>query len=156
MRGVLTVTDVQNQVRDFHRLMIGDAVTPEGPARLDQYNGELRCLLIEEESGEFRQAWEHRDRMAMIDALCDLLYVTLGAGVELGIDLGPFFDEVHTANMKKVGGRVREDGKQLKPEGWRHPDIEGVFHRLYGDAPEGEPQQKELALSSAASSGGRP
>jgi len=36
----------------------------------------------------------------MIDALCDLLYVTAGAPVEMGVELGPFFDEVHASNMR--------------------------------------------------------
>ncbi len=140
----MTIRESQSDVRDFHRTMIGPEVTPEAPVRLDQFNGELRCSLIEEEAREYRLAWEGRDRLAMIDALCDLLYVTLGAAVEMGVELEPFFREVHRANMTKVGGPVRPDGKQLKPEGWRAPDIAGVYRELYGEAPEGEPQQASL------------
>jgi predicted HAD superfamily Cof-like phosphohydrolase len=68
----------------------------------------------------------------MVDALCDLLYVTYGAAVDLGVDLQPFFAEVHRSNMAKVGGRKREDGKWLKPAGWTPPDIAGLLSRLYG------------------------
>jgi len=142
----MSLEQAQDSVRAFHLVMIGSTVTPHEPVRLDEYNGELRCSLIDEEAREFRAAWEARDRLAMIDALCDLLYVTLGAGVEMGVELSPFFDEVHAANMKKVGGRIREDGKQLKPEAWAPPDIAGVFSRLYGSTPEDEPRQQVLPL----------
>lgn len=62
-----------------------------------------------------------------IDGLCDLIYVTLGSAVAWGVDLDPFFSEVQRANMEKLQGPKRADGKQLKPEGWRPPDIEGVL-----------------------------
>jgi predicted HAD superfamily Cof-like phosphohydrolase len=64
----------------------------------------------------------------------------------MGVELEPFFDEVHGSNMKKVGGRVRGDGKQLKPEGWRPPDLAGVYHRLYGNISEVGPHQEVLPL----------
>jgi predicted HAD superfamily Cof-like phosphohydrolase len=38
------------------------------------------------------------------------------------VDLAPHFEEVHRANMTKLAGPKREDGKQLKPEGWQPPD----------------------------------
>ncbi len=142
------LSNAQQQVREFHGVMIGKRVTPDQPVKLSHYNGDLRCSLIEEEAGEFRCAWEARDRVAMIDALCDLVYVTLGAAVEMGIELDEFFEEVHRANMTKVGGPIREDGKQLKPRDWRAPDIQAVYRRLYGGDPSGEPVQTALALDS--------
>lgn len=40
------------------------------------------------------------------------------------------WDEVHAANMRKVGGpKCPDTGKQLKPEGWTKPDIEGVLRK---------------------------
>lgn len=128
---MLNLTDAETAVRDFHRVMIGPQVTPETPIPLEDYDGELRCSLIEEEAAEFREAWSERDRLAMIDALCDLLYVTIGAAVQMGVELAPFFREVHEANMKKTGGRLRADGKQLKPPDWKPPNIAALYHRLY-------------------------
>jgi len=58
----------------------------------------------------------------VIDALCDLVVVVHNTSNAMGVDLEPFFDEVHRANMTKVGGPKREDGKQLKPKGWTPPD----------------------------------
>ncbi len=47
--------------------------------------------------------------------------------------LDPVFDEVHAANMNKVGegGKVLRSatGKVLKPEGWVPPDVESVLER---------------------------
>lgn len=64
-----------------------------------------------------------------IDGLADLQYVVLGSAVAWGIDLGPFFEEVHRANMDKLRGPKRADGKQLKPDDWRPPDIAGTLEK---------------------------
>lgn len=72
----------------------------------------------------------------VIDGICDLLYVTYGLAVTLGIDVQPFFDEVHRSNMAKLGpdGKpvLREDGKIQKPPGWTPPDIAGILERVRG------------------------
>lgn len=65
---------------------------------------------------------------AVADSLVDLEYVLLGTYHAFGLDSEPLWQEVHTANMKKVGGPV-VDGKQEKPEGWRAPDINAVLER---------------------------
>lgn len=148
----MNVRNAQARVRDFHQVMTGDKAAPQEPIPLAEYNGHLRCSLIDEEASEFRTSWERRDRVAMIDALSDLIYVTLGAAVEMGVDIEPFLEEVHRSNMTKVGGRVREDGKQLKPDGWRAPDIAGVYAKLYGQHPAGEPRQEILQLSTRLAS----
>jgi predicted HAD superfamily Cof-like phosphohydrolase len=66
------------------------------------------------------------------DALTDLMVVTVGMGLELGMPLDRLWDEVHRSNMAKVGpdGKVtyREDGKVLKPEGWTPPDIKAALY----------------------------
>ena len=85
------------------------------------------CSLIRRRRTSSPQAVAAGDLVEMVDALCDLLYVTYGAAVDLGVDLQPFFAEVHRCNMAKVGGRRREDGKWLKPAGWTPPDIAGLL-----------------------------
>jgi predicted HAD superfamily Cof-like phosphohydrolase len=97
----------------------------------------LRIHLIEEEADETCDAIAEGDWIGTIDGLCDLLYVTYGAAVEFGIDLAPFWNEVHRSNMDKAGGPIRLDGKAMKPEGWVAPDIEGIFDRHYGHAMKG-------------------
>lgn len=63
----------------------------------------------------------------LADALGDVDYVVEGARQEFGIDGVPIAAEIHRANLAKVGGPVREDGKRLKPPGWTPPDIAGVI-----------------------------
>lgn len=65
----------------------------------------------------------------LADGLADLDYVVEGTRLEFGINGGPVAEEVHRANMAKVGGPTREDGKRLKPPGWTPPDIAGVLRR---------------------------
>lgn len=112
-------------------------------------NAQLNADLILEEAIEAAQAITGR-RVAVvwdvgsidkpaeaslaqaIDGLCDLLAVVYGAAVTFGVDLAPFWDEVHRTNIAKAGGPKRADGKQLKPDGWRPPDIDGLLERLHG------------------------
>jgi predicted HAD superfamily Cof-like phosphohydrolase len=123
------MTPEQAMVAEFHRRF---GSPPPGQPDLERFPGALRVRLIQEEADEFAQAVAEGDVAEMVDALCDLLYVTYGAAVDLGVDLEPFFAEVHRSNMAKVGGRRREDGKWLKPAGWMPPDIAGLLSRLYG------------------------
>jgi predicted HAD superfamily Cof-like phosphohydrolase len=62
-----------------------------------------------------------------IDGLCDLDYVNEGTRLEFGVNGIPVLDEVHAANMRKIDGPIREDGKRMKPPGWTPPDIERVL-----------------------------
>ena len=114
-----------DDVREFHEaLEIPVAVTPK------IRRGELRAALIEEEAAETCAAIRAGDLVGAIDGLCDVLCVVYGAALEFGVDLGPFWSEVHRTNMAKKGGPVREDGKRLKPEGWTPPDLKGVLREL--------------------------
>jgi predicted HAD superfamily Cof-like phosphohydrolase len=114
----------QSMVRDFHEKFgaaIGDA-----PAI---GHAKLRSDLIHEEALETRFAISVGDLPAAVDGLVDTIYVCLGAAVAWGVDLEPIFNAVHRANMKKVGGETRDDGKILKPAGWVAPDIEGELRK---------------------------
>lgn len=92
--------------------------------------GDLRASLIEEEARETVEAIRAGDLVQTIDGLCDLLCVVHGAALEFGVDLDPFWAEVHKTNMAKAGGPVREDGKVLKPEGWTPPRIAELLRTL--------------------------
>ena len=81
-----------------------------------------------EEFEEYREAdtlWEEAD------ALVDLVYVSLGRLVEMGITPGPAFDAVHEANMNKMPGRNAKRPKDgydaVKPLGWEPPDLEAAL-----------------------------
>jgi hypothetical protein len=115
--------DVQRDVMDFHLAVCGieDATSP-GIRRPG-----LRASLIEEEAEETVAAIRRGDLVEAIDGMCDLLCVVYGTAAEFGIDLEPFWDEVHRTNMAKAGGPIRDDGKRLKPPGWTPPDISGLL-----------------------------
>lgn len=67
------------------------------------------------------------DLPALVDATADLDYVVEGLRVRLGVDGDPIWEAVHAANMAKSTGPLREDGKRMKPEGWKAPDVEGLL-----------------------------
>jgi predicted HAD superfamily Cof-like phosphohydrolase len=91
---------------------------------------ELRVSLISEEARETCEAIMRGDLVEAIDGMCDVIYVVMGTAVAFGIDLEPFFAEVHRTNMLKVGGATRADGKILKPEGWQPPRIAEMLASL--------------------------
>lgn len=99
----------------------------------DQATQVLRMALIEEELTELRQGYINGDLVEIADAVADLLYVVYGAAVECGFDADAVFEEVHDSNMTKIpeDGQVlrREDGKTLKPPGYRPPDIKAALDR---------------------------
>src|SRR4051794_15687864 len=99
---------VQVDVEDFHSVVAGipDESTPE------IRRPELRAALIEEEAAETVAAIRAGDLVEAVDGMCDLLCVVYGTAAEFGLDLAPFWDEVHRTNMAKAGGPVREDGKR--------------------------------------------
>jgi predicted HAD superfamily Cof-like phosphohydrolase len=67
------------------------------------------------------------------DAFVDAWYYMLNTSAKKGVDLDGIFRVVHEANMAKrfPDGTFhrREDGKVLKPDGWKEPDIVGEINR---------------------------
>lgn len=61
----------------------------------------------------------------------------------LRVKIEPFFLEVHRTNMHKLTGPKREDGKQLKPPGWKPPRISALYDRLQaGNKPDCRKEMK--------------
>ena len=93
---------------------------------VDQFN--LYVKLIEEEKSELDEAIAACDNVEILDALTDILVVTLGAIHSMGADGEGAWKEVMRTNFAKIDketGKVRkrEDGKVLKPVGWVPPDL---------------------------------
>ena len=89
MSAPLTIKSHFQQVGEFHD-------TFDHPQRKEPYMvlleqelklAKFRILLMREELKEFHDAFAKHDLVEMADALCDLSYVTNGAGQCLGIDL---------------------------------------------------------------------
>jgi predicted HAD superfamily Cof-like phosphohydrolase len=84
--------------------------------------------LIDEEYGELVDAVIADDKVEQLDALVDILVVTMGAIRAAGWDGEAAWKEVMNTNFAKINpdtGKVikREDGKVLKPEGWQAPEL---------------------------------
>ena len=85
--------------------------------------------LITEEYTELQEAVDANDSLEQLDALVDILVVTIGAIRAAGWDGAGAWEEVMRTNFAKIDketGKVRkrEDGKVLKPEGWQAPQLE--------------------------------
>jgi predicted HAD superfamily Cof-like phosphohydrolase len=88
----------------------------------------LYLNLIEEEYKELTEAIDAHERQEQLDALIDILVVTIGAIHSAGFDAEGAWKEVMSTNFAKIDketGKVRkrEDGKVLKPVGWVPPEL---------------------------------
>ena len=97
-----------------------------GEFNVAQFN--LYTKLIEEEWKELKVAIDNVDQVETLDALVDILVVTIGALHSMGADAEGAWKEVMNTNFAKIDketGKVRkrEDGKVLKPVGWAPPNL---------------------------------
>ena len=111
-----------NPFKDVHTFQEACDQTPS------QENYEMYIGLIEEEFNELSEAIRHCDDVEQLDALVDILVVTIGAIRAAGWDGEGAWREVMDTNFAKIDpttGKVikREDGKVLKPEGWKAPEL---------------------------------
>lgn len=114
----------QQCVLEFHRSK--KCISNDSPTLIDGQSMVRRASLISEEFAEFLKAARTSDMLGMCDALADLLYVTYGTCVELGIDIQPFFEEVHRSNMTKVAAHD-VGGKVMKGAGYIPPDLGAIL-----------------------------
>jgi predicted HAD superfamily Cof-like phosphohydrolase len=99
-----------------------------GTENIEQYK--LYHELIKEEVQELEDSRTKEDDL---DALIDILVVTIGAIHSMGADAEGAWKEVMSTNFAKIGedGKVRkrEDGKVLKPTGWVAPDLKPFLEK---------------------------
>ena len=119
-----------NPFRDQEKFMIACDQTV-GTENQDQYG--LYLKLIEEEVQELRDSTTRADDL---DALIDILVVTIGALHSIGADAEGAWNEVMRSNFDKIDpdtGLVtkREDGKVLKPEGWTAPWLDPYLNEVH-------------------------
>ncbi|MFR9788629.1 MazG nucleotide pyrophosphohydrolase domain-containing protein [Streptomyces sp. MB22_4] len=118
-------------VREFHRAFGLDArSTPtEVPPELAAH----RWDMLAEEAAEVGEVSVEGPLDKLAHELADVVYVAYGTALVHGIDLDEVIAEIHRANMSKLGpgGQVsrRADGKVLKGEHYRAPDVSSVLRR---------------------------
>ena len=91
--------------------------------------------LIDEEVTELKEAIAAGDQLEILDALEDIMVVTIGAVHSAGMDGEGAWKEVMKTNFAKIDretGKVRkrEDGKVLKPLGWTPPDLKPYVKKI--------------------------
>jgi len=125
---------MSNLFRDQEKFMKAcDQSVTGDTAQFDMYMN-----LIDEEYKELKDA---PDDVETLDALIDILVVTIGAIHSAGWDAEGAWKEVMSTNFAKINkdtGKVRkrEDGKVLKPQGWEPPNLKpflkkkGAFNKF--------------------------
>ena len=114
-----------NPFKDQEKFMLACDQTA-GTFNQKQYN--LYRDLISEETSELNAAVAQGDQVEQLDALIDILVVTIGAIHSMGADAEGAWKEVMRTNFAKINSetgkvRKREDGKVLKPLGWTAPEL---------------------------------
>jgi hypothetical protein len=114
-----------NPFKDQEKFMQACDQTVNG---FNQEQFKLYLGLIEEEYKELKEAVNNHDQLESLDALIDILVVTIGAIHSAGWDAEGAWKEVMQTNFAKIDSetgkvRKREDGKVLKPLGWTAPEL---------------------------------
>ncbi len=94
------------------------------PGHLSPRKTAERIAFMHEELSEFVDAASRNDLVQMADALIDLVYVTMGTAVMMGLPWQALWDVVHTANMRKVrrASLTGDHRDVVKPPGWAAPE----------------------------------
>jgi predicted HAD superfamily Cof-like phosphohydrolase len=95
---------------------------------LDLIREEYKELLVAQGLDDNHKRVGEVDPVETVDALIDILVVTIGALHSMGADAEGAWKEVMRTNFAKIDketGKVRkrEDGKVLKPVGWTPPEL---------------------------------
>jgi predicted HAD superfamily Cof-like phosphohydrolase len=111
-----------NPFRDQEKFM---QACDQSVGEFNEAQYQLYCNLISE---EFNELVASKTKVDDLDALIDILVVTIGAIHSLGVDAEGAWKEVMRTNFAKIDrdtGKVRkrEDGKVLKPQGWTPPEL---------------------------------
>ena len=94
----------------------------------NEEQAQLYRKLIDEEYQEFCEARINEDDVETLDACFDMMWVIIGYMLSKGYDVENAWDEGAKSNLAKIDratGKVikRDDGKVLKPDGWKKPDF---------------------------------
>ncbi len=139
-------TDYMFKMKKFHSLF--EVPISKEPTLLRAIDSVRRLTLITSEVGELGDAVRKQDLIEIADALGDILYVTFGMAVEMGLDMDRIFKEIHESNMSKANedGTITKDagGKVLKSKKYEPVDLSWIHLRVNKKAISAErgPQEK--------------
>lgn len=113
-----------------------DQTVNQNPSLLQLKEANLRYELMAEENTEYFTACVGKDKVEILDACVDMLYILAGTINSHGLQelIEPAFNLVHENNLTKVGvdGKVLRDpnGKILKPQGFQPVNLKQLFKEL--------------------------
>jgi hypothetical protein len=121
----MIVSKVFTDVEVFLRA-VGQTPPPFNADESDQ--SRLYAKLIVEEYAEFMESIIDNDDAEKADACFDMIWVIVGYMRSRGWDCEAIWDEGAKSNLSKIDPNTglvkrRDDGKILKPEGWKPPDF---------------------------------
>lgn len=92
----------------------------------------LELDMLCEELNELFVAMQADDKVEIVDACLDIMYLAIGVALKHGVktwQLTRAWKEVSRSNLDKVRGKIKRNamGKIQKPEGWKPPDIKGAL-----------------------------
>ncbi|GGX60709.1 hypothetical protein GCM10010515_30630 [Streptomyces fructofermentans] len=126
-------------VREFHLAFGLDARTE--PMEVSPELAAARRELLVEEAAEVAEVSVTGPLDRLAHELADVVYIAYGTALVHGIDLDEVIAEIHRSNMTKLGpdGRVhrRADGKVLKGDHYRAPDVSEILRGQGWQKPQG-------------------
>lgn len=91
----------------------------------------LRSSLLAEEVCEYLDAMGSEDRIGILDALADIIFIAIGTAITYGFDIDEAMRRVFASNMSKLGPDglpiYREDGKVAKGENYVPPKFDDLI-----------------------------
>ncbi len=108
---------------------------PDKPTILAKDVMDYRIDFIQEELDELIEAQVNDDLEGMLDALVDIMYVTLGTAWLMNLPILDAWDRVHHANMQKVRVENSSDPRSkrnhhldiVKPDNWVRPYLKDLL-----------------------------
>jgi predicted HAD superfamily Cof-like phosphohydrolase len=117
-----------DKIKEFHRLFnLDNRESPYHECFDNEKLMKLRLALIDEEVQELHDSVNQRDFVETIDALTDIMYVTLGAFTSLGVDANEAFRLVHESNMTKLCNSEQEAKDTVEWYKERRPEFDATY-----------------------------
>lgn len=136
---------MENELNKLKEFQIAfNSTYNDTPTLLKDQNYVLRFNLLKEENEEYLEACKNNDKVEILDALTDQLYIVLGTIVSHGMQdiIEKAFNEVHASNMSKLDNdgkpiinglngvldNTRPVGKVLKSNNFFEPDLKQLIN----------------------------
>jgi len=136
---------MENELNKLKEFQIAfNSTYNDTPTLLKNQDYVLRFNLLKEENEEYLEACKNNDKVEILDALTDQLYIVLGTIVSHGMQdiIEKAFNEVHASNMSKLDNdgkpiinglngvldNTRPVGKVLKSNNFFEPDLKQLIN----------------------------